>query len=173
MKKICQKKGFLTEFPPNLIRWRPWPAKYSIKFCSDWLSGSHFILQTRKFLFINVIAMTLGQGHPKVIQYISQTYTFFVPNILGLAQTVLMWEAKVIVEAAAAAGAVAVAAAAAETNWLNWYPVSCARWISVVSSISILGIYNPNSEKNTFEKFNEYWFVFYTSYSMWGMGRSI
>ena len=30
----------------------------------------------------------LGQGHRKVIQYFSQTYTFFVPNIQGLAQTV-------------------------------------------------------------------------------------
>ena len=39
-------------------------------FCDDWLSGSHFILQTSKFLFINATAMTLGQGHIKVIQYI-------------------------------------------------------------------------------------------------------
>ena len=39
------------------------------KFCSDWLSVSRFILQTSKFLFINVTAVTLGQGPQKVIQY--------------------------------------------------------------------------------------------------------
>ena len=33
------------------------------KFCSDWLSPSHFILQTSNCLFINVTAVTLGQGH--------------------------------------------------------------------------------------------------------------
>ena len=75
------------------------------------MSGSHFILQTSKFLFINVTAMTFGQGYPKVTQYISQTHTFFVPNILGLAQAVLTREAKVI-----AAAAAADADAAAETN---------------------------------------------------------
>ena len=31
------------------------------KFCSDWVSGSHFILQTSKYLFINATVMTLGQ----------------------------------------------------------------------------------------------------------------
>ena len=45
-----------------------------------------------------------------------QTHIFFVPNILGLAQMVLTWEAKVV--AVAADGADADAAAdAAETNW--------------------------------------------------------
>ena len=49
----------------------------------------------------------------------SQTYTFFVLNILGLAQTVLTWEAKVI---AAAAAADTDADAAAETNWKHKFP---------------------------------------------------
>ena len=40
-------------------------------FCSDPMSGSHFIAQKSKFLLINATAMTLGQGHGKVIQYIS------------------------------------------------------------------------------------------------------
>ena len=40
-------------------------------FCSDLMSGSHFIAQTSKFLLIDVTAVTLGQGHGKVIQYIS------------------------------------------------------------------------------------------------------
>ena len=39
-------------------------------FCSDTMSGSHFILQTSKFLLIDATVMTLGQGHRKVIQYI-------------------------------------------------------------------------------------------------------
>ena len=40
-------------------------------FCSDSMSGSHFIAQTSKFLLINATAVTLGQGHGNVIQYIS------------------------------------------------------------------------------------------------------
>ena len=46
-------------------------------FCSDPISGSHFIAQTSKFLLIDATAVTLGQGHGKVIQYISP-----VPYIL-------------------------------------------------------------------------------------------
>ena len=42
----------------------------------------------------------------------SQTYMFIVPNILGLAETVLTWEAKVIAVAVADADT----NAAAETN---------------------------------------------------------
>ena len=63
-----------------------------------------------KVFFMNVRDMTVGQGHPQVTQYILQTHTFFVPNILGIAQKVLTWEAKVI-------AAAADADAAAETNW--------------------------------------------------------
>ena len=53
------------------------------KFCMDWLNGSHIILQTSRFLFINVTTITLGQGHQKFIQYIFPDlyHTFFVPNI--------------------------------------------------------------------------------------------
>ena len=40
-------------------------------FCSDPMSGSHFIAQKIKFLLIDATAVTLGQGHRKVIQYIS------------------------------------------------------------------------------------------------------
>ena len=40
-------------------------------FCSDPMSGSDFIAQTSKFLLIDATAATLGQGHGKVIQYIS------------------------------------------------------------------------------------------------------
>ena len=40
-------------------------------FGSDPMSGSHFIAQTSKFLLIYATAVTLGQGHWKVIQYIS------------------------------------------------------------------------------------------------------
>ena len=39
-------------------------------FCSDPMSGSHFIVQTNKFLLIDATAMTLGQGHIKVTHYI-------------------------------------------------------------------------------------------------------
>ena len=40
-------------------------------FCSDQMSGSHFSTQKSKFLLIDATAVTLGQGHRKVIQYIS------------------------------------------------------------------------------------------------------
>ena len=40
-------------------------------FYSDRMSGSHFIVQTSKFLLIDATAATLGQGHEKIIQYIS------------------------------------------------------------------------------------------------------
>ena len=40
-------------------------------FCSDPMSDFHFIVQTSKFLVMDTTAVTLGQGHGKVIQYIS------------------------------------------------------------------------------------------------------
>ena len=40
-------------------------------FCSDRMNSSHFIAQKSKFLLIDAIAMTLGEGHGKVNQYIS------------------------------------------------------------------------------------------------------
>ena len=40
-------------------------------FCSDPMSGSYFIMQTSKFLLIDATAVTFGQGHRKVIKYIS------------------------------------------------------------------------------------------------------
>ena len=40
-------------------------------FCGDPMSGFYFIAQTSKFLLIDATAVTLGQGHQKVIQYIS------------------------------------------------------------------------------------------------------
>ena len=41
------------------------------------MCGSYFIAQTSKFLLIDTTAMPLGQGHGKVIQFISP-----VPYIL-------------------------------------------------------------------------------------------
>ena len=40
-------------------------------FCSDPMSGAHFIVQTKRFLPIDATAVTLGQDHHKVIKYIS------------------------------------------------------------------------------------------------------
>ena len=40
-------------------------------FCNDPMSHSYFIVQTIKFLLINATAVTWGQGHGKVMQYIS------------------------------------------------------------------------------------------------------
>ena len=61
---------------------------------------------------MDATAVTLGQGHGKVIQYISpDPYILCAIYIKGLAQTVLMWEGKVF------AAADADAADAAETDW--------------------------------------------------------
>ena len=38
---------------------------------SDPMNGSHLIAQTSKFLLIDATAVILGQGHGKVIHYIS------------------------------------------------------------------------------------------------------
>ena len=40
-------------------------------FCSDPMSVFYLNAQTSKFLLIDATAMTLSQGHRKVIQYIS------------------------------------------------------------------------------------------------------
>ena len=42
------------------------------------MSSSYFIAQTSKFMLIDATAVTLGQGHGKVIRYISPD-----PYILG------------------------------------------------------------------------------------------
>ena len=39
-------------------------------FCSDRMSDSYLLVQTSKFLLIDAKAVTLGQGHGKVIEYI-------------------------------------------------------------------------------------------------------
>ena len=65
-------------------------------------------VQKSEFLLINATVMTLGQGHRKVIQYISldlYIVVFFFQICKVLAQMVLTWEAKVF------------AAADVETNW--------------------------------------------------------
>ena len=48
-------------------------------FCSDRMSGFHFIVQTSNFLLIDATAVTLGQGRGKVIQHIfPDLYIFFL-----------------------------------------------------------------------------------------------
>ena len=42
----------------------------AITFCSDRMIDSHFIVQTNEFMLTDATAVTLGQGHGKVIQYI-------------------------------------------------------------------------------------------------------
>ena len=51
--------------------------------------------------------MTLGQGHGKVIQYISPAHIFFVLDMYSLAQMVLTWGAKVLPAADVAVDATA------------------------------------------------------------------
>ena len=51
-------------------------------FCSDPMSGSHFIVQTNKFLLSDTTAVTLGEGHGKVIQYILPDLYILCPKYL-------------------------------------------------------------------------------------------
>ena len=46
------------------------------------MAGSHFIVQTNIFLLINVTAVTLGQCHRNVIQYISPDPYVLYPKYL-------------------------------------------------------------------------------------------
>ena len=62
-KKILQKQSFQQNCFKIWSGAQHDQRDIAIKFCSDWLSDSHFILQTNQFLFINVTAMTSGQGH--------------------------------------------------------------------------------------------------------------
>ena len=56
-------------------------AEINLQCRSDPTSGSHFIAHTSKFLLINATGLTFGQGHRKVIQYISPDPYLFEPNI--------------------------------------------------------------------------------------------
>ena len=51
-------------------------------FCSDWMSGYHFIAQTSKFLLIDATHVTLGKGHRKIIQFISPDIYILCPKYL-------------------------------------------------------------------------------------------
>ena len=65
LKNKFAKKSFLKNCSKNLIWWWAWLGDVATKFCSDWMSGSHFTVQTSKFLLINVTTVNLsqGQGH--------------------------------------------------------------------------------------------------------------
>ena len=46
------------------------------------MGGSHFIVQTRKFMLIDATAVTLGQGNGEVIQYILPDLYILYPKYL-------------------------------------------------------------------------------------------
>ena len=56
------------------------------KFCNDWVNGFYFIMRTRKYLFINATAVTLGQGHGKVMQYTSPDLYFLCRKYLRFSE---------------------------------------------------------------------------------------
>ena len=57
-------------------------------FGSDRMSGSHFTVQTSKFLLIDATAVTLGQGHEMVIQYILPYLYIHCPKYLRCSSNV-------------------------------------------------------------------------------------
>ena len=50
------------------------------------MCGLLFIMQTSKYLSISATAMTLGQGHGNITQYICPDLLFVFPNIQGEAK---------------------------------------------------------------------------------------
>ena len=52
--------------------------------CDDWMRGSFFIVQTSNFLLLDATAVTLGQGHEKVIQYTYPDICILCPKYLRL-----------------------------------------------------------------------------------------
>ena len=95
-KKIARKQS-LADVPQNVIRWITWPGGSAVNSRCDWVSGSHFTVQKSKFVFIGSTAIVTERSSGTIFP----TYTFFVPNISGLAQTVLRGEAKVVAVVAA------------------------------------------------------------------------
>ena len=61
-------------------------------FSSDPMSGSYFIAQTNTFLLIDATAVTLGQGHGKVIEYISPDPYILCAMMWNEIPTVEVWE---------------------------------------------------------------------------------
>ena len=103
LNKICQNNSFQQNCSKIWSGNNHAYGNIAAMFCCDPMSGSHFILQTSKFVLIDATAVTLGQGHGKVIQYISpDPYILFAKYLRFLAQTVLMWEAKIVAAADAA-----------------------------------------------------------------------
>ena len=76
------------------------------------MSSSHFIAQTSIFLLIDATAVTLGQGHRKVIQYIFPDPYILCVKYQRFSSNGFDERGKVV----AAADAAAVVDAA-ETNW--------------------------------------------------------
>ena len=72
------------------------------------MNDSHFIVQTSKFLLIDATAVTLGQGHGNVIQYISPK-----PYILCAKYVRFSWNGFDVRGKSCCGGV----DAAAETNW--------------------------------------------------------
>ena len=71
LKKICQNNSFQQNFSKIESANNHDCGNKAATFYSDPMSGSHFIAQTSNILLIDATAVTLGQGHGKVIQYIS------------------------------------------------------------------------------------------------------
>ena len=91
LKKICQNRSFQTNYSKIFSHNNHDRGNNAVMFRSDLMSGSYFIAQTSTFLVINATAVTLGQGHRKVIQHISPypyilcaKYLRFSSNILDM-----------------------------------------------------------------------------------------
>ena len=80
ISKIFKEYLAKTEFPTEFLQHSQ--SDIATKFCSDWLSGSDFILQISKFLFINVTAVTLGQSDQKVTRYIFSDLYLLCPKYI-------------------------------------------------------------------------------------------
>ena len=64
----------------QVFRSEAWLGDIDTNFCSGWISGCHFIVQTNFFYIIRTISMTSGQGHGKVSNFIYPDLYFLCPT---------------------------------------------------------------------------------------------
>ena len=67
--------------------------------CNDPISGSYSITQTNKFLLMDAKALTLGQGHGRVIHYISPDPYILCAKYQRFSQMIVTWEGKIFAAA--------------------------------------------------------------------------
>ena len=140
------KKSEINPPPPQVSFRNPPKFKFNqvisrgiltaTKFCSDWMSGSHFIGQTRKFFVNQCHNCDLGSrsqtGHPGPVFYLSLRPVLDSNNLLlFLAETIWFSVAVLATRSKTAAkSAHLVTCSCVSTFWDNWTSVTKVRHVT-------------------------------------------